>query len=318
LWWVYAVNFALGLLGAAGARTQLEHLLKYSLAGESLTKGFDLGMFFELVNVPSANLMRSVGSSLLFALLFPLFMLFVTGGILSVYREDRSFTTGDFFAASGSFFWRFVRLMLFSLIPFGILTEAFSGVRHLSERIGDRVTAAQTEFYILLAGSVVIVLLLLFVRLWFDIAQVRAVVQDERRMWLNLWKALGITWRQRLTLFRVYLCISGVAWVTLAVGLFIWAKLPPTVTPITFLLLQFIVFLQLATRLWQRASAVTWYKRHAAMFPADTVDFITPAPVEVVEIIPATESAAVACPQEPTLPEVPKEEDAPRTGEAGA
>ena len=46
LWWVYAVNLALGLMGAAGARSQLEHLLKYSLAGERLTKGFDLGMFF--------------------------------------------------------------------------------------------------------------------------------------------------------------------------------------------------------------------------------------------------------------------------------
>jgi hypothetical protein len=133
LWWVYAVNLVLGLLGAAGARTQLEHLLKYSLAGEGLTKGFDLGMFFELVNVPSANLMRSVGSSLLFALLFPLFMLFVTGGILAVYREDRRFTAGDFFAASGAFFWRFVRLALFSLIPFGVLAEAFSGVRKLSD-----------------------------------------------------------------------------------------------------------------------------------------------------------------------------------------
>ena len=154
--------------------------------------------------------------------------------------------------------------MLFSLIPFGILAEACSGVRHLAERLGDRATAAQTEFYILLAGGAVVVLLILFVRLWFDIAQVRAVVQNEPRMWPNLWKALGITWRQARTLFRVYLCISGVAWVTLAVGLFIWAKLPPTVTPLTFLLLQFIIFIQLATRLWQRASAVTWSKRHAA------------------------------------------------------
>src|SRR6516162_10186271 len=112
LWWVYVINLALGLMGAAGARTQLEHLLKYSLAGEGLTKGFNLGMFFELTNVPSANLMRSVGSSFLFALLFPLFMLFVTGGILAVYRDDRRFTTGEFFAASGAFFWRFVRLAL--------------------------------------------------------------------------------------------------------------------------------------------------------------------------------------------------------------
>jgi len=318
LWWVYAVNLALGLLGAAGARTQLEHLLKYSLAGESLTKGFDLGMFFELMNVPSANLMRSMGSSLLFALLFPLFMLFVTGGILSVYREDRRFTTGEFFAASGAFFWRFVRLALFSLIPFGILAEAFSGVRHLAEHLGDRVTPAETEFYILLAGGAVVVLLMLFVRLWFDIAQVRAVVQNEPRMWPNMWKALGITWRQARTLFRVYLCISGAAWVTLALGLFLWAKLPPTVTPVTFLLLQFIVFMQLATRLWQRASAVTWYKRHAAMVPADTVDFTTPAPVEMVDAYSVPpESAGPARPQEPTLPDATTE-DAPRTGEPSA
>jgi hypothetical protein len=316
LWWVYAVNLALGLLGTAGARTQLDRLLKYSLAGESLTKGFDLGMFSELVNVPSANLMRSIGSSLLFALLFPLFMLFVTGGILSVYREDRRFTTGEFFAASGAFFWRFVRLLLFSLIPFGILGAAYSGIRRLADYLGDRTVAAETWFYIMLAGSAVVLLLALFVRLWFDIAQIRAVAQNHPRMWPNLWKALGITGRQARTLFRVYLSISAVAWVTLAVGLFIWAKLPPTVTPITFLLLQCIVFMQLAARLWQRASAVTWYQRHAAMVPADSVDFTTPAPVEVMEVTHArAEATEATCPQEPESTEA--EDNAQRREERG-
>jgi hypothetical protein len=315
LWWVYAVNLALGVLGTAGARTQLEHLLKYSLAGESLSRGFDLGMFFELINVPSANLMRSMGSSVLFALLFPLFMLFVTGGILSVYRDDRRFAAGDFFAASGAFFWRFLRLAFFSLVPFGILAELFSGVRHLAEYLGDRATAAQTEFCILVAGSAVVVLLVLFVRLWFDIAQVRAVVADERRMWPNLCKALGITWRQARTLLRVYLCVSGVAWVTLAVGLFIWAKLPATATPATFLLLQFIVMMQLAARLWQRASAVTWYQRQVAMVPADTALFTTPATIAVVEAVPvAPESPAAACPQEPELIEALPEGGSPSMG----
>jgi len=319
LWWVYVVNLALGLLGTAGARTQLEHLLKHSLAGESLSKGFDLGMFFELVNVPDANLMRSMRSSLLFVLLFPLFMLFVTGGILSVYREDRRFTAGDFFAASGAFFWRFVRLALFSLIPFGILGAAYSGVRRLADYIGDRAVPAETWFYVMLAGCAVVVLLVLFVRLWFDIAQVRAVVQNEPRMWPNLWKSLGITWRQARTLFRVYLCISGVAWVTLAVGLFIWAKLPPTVTPLTFLLLQFLVFMQLATRLWQRASAVTWYKRHAAVVPADAVDFTTPAPVEFVDAYSVPpESAVPASPPEAAPPEGPTAGESPRPGETSA
>jgi len=318
LWWVYAVNLALGLLGTAGARAQLDRLLTYSLAGESLTKGFDLGMFLELVNVPSANLLRSMGSSLLFALLFLLFMLFVTGGILSVYREDRRFTTGEFFAASGAFFWRFVRLMLFSLIPFGMLGAAYSGIRRLADYLGDRTVAAETWFYIMLAGSAVVLLLVLLVRLWFDIAQVRAVVENEPRMWPNLWKALGITWRQARTLFRVYLSISGVAWLTLAVGWFLWAKLPPTVTPITFLLLQFIVFIQLAARLWQRASAVTWYQRQAAMVPVDTVDFTTRAPVEVMELTHApADWTEATCLQEPELTGAPVEDDAQRREESG-
>ena len=322
LWWVYAVNLGVGLLGAAGAHFQLAKLLKHSLAGESLTKGFDLGMFFELVRRPEANLLRSEGSSYLFAALFALFMIFVTGGILAVYREDRRFTAGDFFAASGAFFWRFVRLALFSLVPFAILAFALSGVNKLSDYIGDRVVAAQTGFYILLAGAIVITLLVLFVRLWFDIAQVRAVVQHEPKMWRNMWKALGISWRNRLVLFRVYLCISGVAWVTLALGLFLWAKLPPTATPIAFLLLQFIILMQLLTRLWQRASSVTWYKRHAAMVPADAVDLTTPAPVELVgppAVFP--EPTPAPGPQEPTPPsesEAPPKEEAPGTTESGA
>jgi hypothetical protein len=291
LWWVFAVNLALGLMGAAGGYSQLDRLLRHSLAGEELTKGFDLGMFFELISVPYANLMRSQGSSLRFALLFSLFMLFVTGGILAVYGDDRKFTAAEFFAASGGFFWRLVRLALLFLVPFGILGAAFREVRKLSDYVGDRAVSAQTGFYILLAGGAVVLLLALFVRLWFDIAQARAAVQDERRMWRNLWTALGITGRDVTTLFRVYLCISGVAWVTLAAGLFLWSKLPPMVLPVSFLLLEFVILMQLFTRLWQRASSVTWYKRHAAMFPADTIQFTSPAPVEVVEpAVQATES----------------------------
>jgi len=299
LWWVFAVNFILGAMGTASAHHQLEEVLGRSLAGRSLTNGFDLGMFLELVRVPESNLFRSHHDSLHAGILFFLFMLFITGGILTVYREDRKLKTGEFFGASGTFFWRFVRLALLALVPFIILGSALWGADKLSDYVGDRAVSAETGFYIFLAGAILITLLALFVRLWFDVAQVRAVVQDEHKMWSNLWKALGISWRNVSTLFRVYLCISGVAWVTLAVGLFLWAKLPPTATPVTFLLLEFIILMQLLTRFWQRASAITWYKRHAAAFPADAVDYTTPAPVELAELgavlpeqAPARESEA--------------------------
>jgi hypothetical protein len=308
LWWVFAVNFILSALGTAPTRNQLQQVLGQSLAGQPLTKGFDLGMFFELVRVPESNLFASHGASLHMGILFFLFMLFVTGGILTVYREDRKLKTGEFFGASGAFFWRFVRLALFSLVPFTVLGLAFWGVNKLSNYIGDRTVSAQAGFYIFLAGAIVVILLALFVRLWFDIAQVRAVVQDEHKMWANLWKALGISWRNVAKLFRVYLCISGVAWVTLAVGLFVWAKLPPTATPVTFLLLGFIILMQLLTRLWQRASSVTWYQRHAAMVLVDAADYTTPALVELVE--PIAEMPATAKKTDRTAEERSDSQDA--------
>ena len=302
LWWVFAVNLVLGAIGTAPAYHQLRRTLGHSLAGQPLTNGFDYGMFLELVRIPESNVYGSHGQSLHAAVLFFLFMMLVTGGILTVYREDRNLNTGEFFGASGDFFWRFVRLALFPLIPLAILGGLFVGVDEVFDFVDYVAMSDRRGFYLILAGAVLLTLLALFVRLWFDIAQVRAVVQDEHRMWPNLWKALDITWRNVSTLFRVYLCISGVAWVTLAFGMLIWDKLPPTATPLTFLLLEFIILTQLLTRLWQRASAVTWYQRHAAMFPSDAVDFTTAAPVELVE-------------PQPMFPEqasVPESEAAPR------
>ncbi len=283
LGWVFAVNLVCGALGMAPAAMQLNRALQHTLAGQKLSRGFDVGMFAELVRLPNVSIMRFTTACYVFAFLFLLFMLFVSGGILESYRQDRKLDTGDFFAASGAFFWRFVRLMLLSLVPFILVSIVHEGLDKLADYVGDRAVADQVGVYMSFAAVIVFLLLALAVRLWFDIAQVRAVAQNERRMWRNLWRSWRITWRGFGQLYRMYFCISFVAWVTLFLGLVIWAKLPPTATPVTFILLELIILAQLATRLWQLAGAMTWYQRHAEMVPADAVDSTTPLPEEVVE-----------------------------------
>ncbi len=283
VWWVFAVNFVLAALGTMPALHALKGALGHRLAGEQLVKGFDLGMFYELTRLPQVNIMRFDEPSYLFAGLFALFMLFVSGGILETFRQDRRLGTGDFFAASGAFFWPFLRLMLFSLVPFVFFGNLYLGIGVWSDRFGDRFVADQVGFWLQVAGTIVVFLFGLLVRLWFDIAKVRAVAQNERRMWHNMWKALGITQRQLWTLLWMYLRISLVAWIIALVGFLIWTKLPPTAIPVTFILLELVLLAQLAARLWQMASATTWYKRHAEMAPADTVDYTTPHPLEIAE-----------------------------------
>ncbi len=297
LWWVFVVNFVCGALGTVPAMLVLHRTLEHSLAGRPLSKGFDLGMLIELIRLPNVRLMNAATSSYIFAFVFFLFMLFVSGGILETYHLDRKLTTGDFFAASGAFFWRFVRLMLLSLIPFIVVSMIYQGLMKVSDSVGDRAIADQVGIFLFWFAVAVFLLLALVVRLWFDIAQVRAVAQNERGMWRNTWKAFGITFRRLPSLFWMYFRISLFAWVTLIVGLVIWAKLPPTATPVTFVLLELILLAQLATRFWQLASAMTWYQRHAEVVPADSVDYTTPQPQEIaeppasVELTPSVEPA---------------------------
>ena len=110
-------------------------------------------------------------------------------------------------------------------------------------------------------------------RLWFDVAQVRAVALNERGMWRDSWRAWKLTWGSLRHLYRAYFCISFVAWVTLAFGLVIWAHSGTTSTPLTFLVLELIVFAQLLTRLWQLSSATTWYMRNPEPVPVRSVEF---------------------------------------------
>ncbi len=264
LWWVFAVNVALGAMGALPAARQLHHAVRHSLAAGSLYRGFDLGMFYELTRVPEVSLLRFKNTSYLFAGLFAALMLFANGGLLVAYREDRGLGPADFFAACGSFFWRFVRLALISLVPFAFLGNAYLGVDKAADYLGDRVTADQVGFVIWLVGVIVLVLLTLLVRLWFDIAKVRAVAEDERRMVRSTLKAFDIARPQLPALLWMYLRISLVAWITLLVAFLIWTKLPPTAVWATFILLEVVVLVQLGTRLWQMASVTVWYKRYAA------------------------------------------------------
>ena len=286
LWWIFVVNLVCGGLGTAPAMLQLHNALSHNLAGQKLTRGFDMGVFAELFRLPHVDIMREATGSYVFTFVFFVFMLFVTGGILETYRQDRKLNTGDFFAASGAFFWRFVRLLLLSIIPFVVVGIIYHLLNRMADRVGDRAIADQVGIFLSWGATLVFLLLALWVRLWFDIAQVRAVAQNERRMWRNLWRSWRITWHELGRLFGMYFLIALLAWITLLIGLTIWAHLPPTATPLTFLILELIILAQLTTRLWQLASATSWYRQHAEMVPADTVDYTTPHPEEVTETPP--------------------------------
>ena len=299
--WVFVVNLVLGALATIAPWVEFGNVLNSSMRSARLANGFDLGTFVELLSRPDINMTALMRGSLLYSYLFFLFMLFIVGGILMAYREDRRLSTGEFFGASGDYFWRMVRLFLMSLVPYAVV-GAFMGIVFA---IASRVASEKTAFQVRLGGMIVAIVLVLLVRLWFDVAQVRAVAQNEHGMFRNLMRAFAISFKALGTLLWMYVRISIVAWVLLGIGLWAWSHLPGNQVWATWCLLEAVMLTQIFARLWQRAASVRWFGLYAEEHPAAVVEFTTPHPVEIAEVAPPpiTDSQAAAA----TIPVPPSE-----------
>ncbi len=283
LWFIFFINLAFGHFSAGPIVHKLDGL-NHSRYSQRLVNMFDYGAFSSLASDPEVKLFEAAGSPFSWSIAFFVIMLFLTGGILEAYRSGRKLTTREFFEACGSYFWRWVRLLILMaivLVPLGVLAHVVSD--QTSTLLAD--AAEKTGYWFLLAGVCVIGLLAMFVRLWFDMAQVRAVVEEETGMWRNAGRAFKVTTGNFATLFWMYLRISILGWIVFGAGLYIWSKMPPARFVWTIVFLEIVVLIGFGIRLWQRASEMTWYRRRFLAPLAAPVP-VTPAPTPLVTIAP--------------------------------
>ncbi len=195
-----------------------------------------------------------------YSLVFFVFMLFVTGGILEVYRRDSRVSTAEFFESSGAFFWRFVRLVIFLLlcmIPVAIFDVI---LRTIGNHIDERAISAMTIVWFRVAAGIVLLFLLMVLRLCFDMAEVHSVAQNERRMRRSLAVAWRLTFGNFGRLFWLYFSISIVACIGFGFGLWLWMYvLPPTAITGAFFLSQAMILW------WLANAAVAAVERNAVV-----------------------------------------------------
>jgi len=285
LWFVFVINLVFSHFGSGAAIHKLDWVTDHSLESRRVAEMFDYGAFSALSSNPEVRLFEVAGVSISFSIVFFIVVLFLTGGILEAYRADRRLTTREFFEACGTYFWRWVRLVIMMaivLIPILILASVIS-----KQGTSPMLSAAteKTGFWILVGGYAVCGLLMMIVRLWFDMAQVRAVVEEEPGMWRNAGQAFKLTFGNFGSLFWIYFRISLVGWSALVAGLYIWSQMPPARFGWTLFFLEIVVLAGFATRFWQRSSEMVWYQRHF-LVPAVAPAPIVPAPVPLVTITP--------------------------------
>jgi hypothetical protein len=150
---------------------------------------------------------------------------FLSGGIVDRLARGRATRAHGFFAASGVFFFRFLRLAVLAALVYGFLF----GIVHpwlfdgLFASMTADVTVERTAFLWRLAMYAVFGVLLVVVNAIFDYARIRAVVEDRRSMAMALAAAARFVGRHPRRVFGLYALNAAAFLVVIA----LWALVAP-------------------------------------------------------------------------------------------
>lgn len=284
--WLYVINLALGLAATASLGPRIGSILDSSLYSGRLLHGFDLGVFMELAAKPEVVQGAQMPASLLLAIAFLIVEIFFVGGILAEYLAVARLGRGRFYAACGENFWKMVRLAILFAIAAAITAAIFHGIRTGLGKAFEYSPRERWAFAVQCLVLFIEALALLWVRMWFDLAQTHTVASSERA----IRRSARQGWRHARAggLYGAYFALAVLTVAVVALGSWFWWSIAPAAQVwASFLILQAILFCILAIRWWQRALAVAWWERRVPV----------PAPEPVV----VTEPEVVVTPP-PTLP----------------
>jgi uncharacterized MnhB-related membrane protein len=281
VWWIFAVNLLIAWLSSLSTRATLSTVLDHSLESAKLVTGFDLGTLALLLERPDVSVRALAPGAVGAALIFVVYLLFIDGGVFRVFLEDREVSHAEFFENAGLFFWRMLRLALYSALPFGLLAAAAGGISGYAGKLASNAPQERLGFFVNVAGNLVMVVAALWVRMWFDLTQARVVRDHDRRLLRMLARSLNVASRSG-KLFVKYIGIGLFAAAMLGAGIGAWVFLPHAATAASFLLLELVTITQIGSRLWMKAASASSIARLPveAVLPPPPVD---EAPAPVVE-----------------------------------
>ncbi len=311
IFWFWLLNLTLAEFGTAAFRRGTHAIMDHSLYASRLIPSLDIGTVAELLLRRDFGHLNSMTTpSLYFAVLFfiatALFLPGIFAGYASTYRLPRE----DFFRACGRNLWRFIRIMIIAGIIMGIIAAALFAANGAIAKQADASTNEKLPFQLQVIGLAIVFLIMTILRIWFDLSEADAVLNDQRAIRKSIGTAFKHTFRSLGRLLGSYVISTIVAATFLCASLWIWLRLVAPGSLIgAFVIAQITLFLLLIPRFWQRGIAVSYWRQKMLM-PVVVMQPVEPAPtVTAPPIIPLPEPTPVIT-TEPIAPssEAPKGE----------
>lgn len=300
IFWFWLLNLTLAEFGTAAFRRGAHAILDRSVYAERLRKGFDLGVLVELIMKPDFGSLSSMTyPSLYFGFVFFLATALFLPGIFTGYASTYRLPREEFFRACGRNLWRFIRIMIIAGLVMGIVAGLLFAANGAIGKTADESTKEKLSFELQLAGLAVIFLVMTTLRICFDLAEVDAVLDDQRAVRKSIVAAFRHTFGSLGRLLSSYVAVTIVAATFLVGGLWIWLKfVSPESVLGAFVVAQITLFLLLIPRFWQRGIAVSYWQQHM-LVPFTPKTIAEPSPVPAAT---SMESSAGEAPPPQTTP----------------
>lgn len=209
----YLVNFLFAIFIALFFRNALSDYLAGSLAGARIFEAPDMNIVFEFLKYKGDSIQMVFLLFILFSMINRLFLLFLSGGTLSIIASNGHFSAEKFWGNSAKFFSRFVRLALLS-IPFLVLLLLLPQIYDVIERLAFGKNPYQNiTFWGGWIKTGLRYLSLLLFALLFDYTRIFTVFFDEIKIRMSITAGLQF-------ILRHFLVTFSIAFVLAVIGIF--------------------------------------------------------------------------------------------------
>ena len=259
---LYLASAILGLLIALPVRAVLLDFAGRSLEGAALVNGVSTGFFFELLLHNEAGLAGLRTPALFASVAYLLASLFLSAGAFAILASGQGYSATNFWGGAARFFGRFLRLTLWSSLLLAALYLLPLASRGLQRLFFGSDPYEYVSYWGAWIRAGLLLIAFFFYRICFDYARIHAVVTDERRMRVSLWRGIGFALRNPAPAIGLALLVALVG----SGALLIYRPLSAAVDGSTVAAIVAAVGLQQVYILWRAVIRLTRYGSQITLF----------------------------------------------------
>jgi hypothetical protein len=204
IFFLYLLNLLLAIIITLPFQNVIQNALGTSKSVEKLIDGFNFTVIFGFLNNFGSRL--SILFTLIFwlGILFLIFNIFLTGGIISIWKtESKKFDKKAFFTDCSTYFFKFIKLLLLDIILILISLLFFLIVYFIISEITETLYSENTKAFLQITGFAIFLILFIIDIMIYDYAKIiivkevteksfYAIIESIKFVFKNLFVTSGI------------------------------------------------------------------------------------------------------------------------------